>query len=196
MSTSLPSPTVHHRPGDDDEEEGYEDGLTNHAARPPKTDIELNESQEYITYRRKVKGIEESTTCCYLWRLLYCIWKRILFPLEPMWQGLCIVTFTALSFFTGIRSGQDDTLALWWSIAVGTTVMVVLLFIWKFTYQSGAFVDPVSRHYVRNEFHGPIIGGYLIPIILLAVAAWALNNITRYCEPHKPCNIHDAFISH
>lgn len=162
----------------------------------PTTDVELNTTQEYATYRRQAVRLQESRECCYFWRVVYFIWKRLLFPLEPIWQILIVVVATVGSFLASLRTGQEDEVAAITGVLVGCIVGLLLLCIWNWTYKSGMFVDPVSRHQVRNELHGPIIGGYLMQVIILLVFVWAIITLIQNCDPKAEvkCTLRSVFI--
>jgi hypothetical protein len=182
--------TTTNHPSSPEDDESYE-----HSLPGGEGGVQINTSGEFASYRRKVREWEEG--CC-LWRVIYFIWKRILFPLEPVWQGLVIITFTNVLSFTGKKINLDDQMAFLYAETAGIMTMVVLLSVWWFTYQYGVFTDEASRRHVRNEHHGMIIAGYLFNLVLLSVAIAFFVKIASACaavDPTHPCNVHDVFLS-
>lgn len=159
--------------------------------------LELNTSDDYNKLRKWKQDILQEPGCrgrikragVYTWEILH--------GLEPVWQ-IIIISGTATGVqFASTLAQQDVERALVMGLFSGILMGLVLLMIWKISFNYGAFVDRRYARYFRNEWHSSAFVTYVLYVVMAALVISGIFMIDRYCgkgDGESPCDIKHVFI--
>jgi hypothetical protein len=168
----------------EEDQEGYENRLG-----------AMNESGEYATYIKWEREMRENRSCRGRLRwMVYRLWFMLL-ELNSLLSGFVTVVVTCGVFYSSLKAGNEDEAAFVQSLLSGSVAMCVFQ---GFAYMADKLsrFPETSRRHVIDKTHWSVGCIFLVYLVALIVACWALANINNYCgSEKKPCFIKAAFIT-
>lgn len=168
----------------------------NHSLEDGQPILEQNTSDEYIRTREWRSQIRHDKTCKgRLHNVILTIWE-ILHSLEPLWQIIIISGVATGVQFAATLARQDVERALVSGLFSGILAGIILLLLWKVSFQYGAFVDRETARHFRNEFHPSTIVSYILLLVIAVLVAVFIYSVDRNCSRlvNEPCDLKHVFI--
>lgn len=124
----------------------------------------------------------------------YFIWRGLL-QIEPIWRIVITVGVACGAMFASFKASEDAEVSLFRGICAGLLTGMVLLLLWRMTFDSGVFMDQNTYRHYREDQHCTVIVVYFILLLLVVLVSLFIYKVDTQCAKQTgPCDIKHIFI--